>query len=228
MHKRPRGCIFDSTTGRAEFRLGLVAAYFCGECEASLSEWGVSDKQLESLARILSYVRDFAIRKPRSIPTSVFIGHGRRKDWEQVRDHLISLGVEVDEFSVPPTAGITTVERLTQMLDRACFAILVMTAEDKQPDGHVNPRLNVVHEIGLFQGKLGFEKSIIVKEKRAAQFSNIQGLTYIPYAKGKIAQAFPDIERVLVRERVIQAPAGVASGKARPRVGKTRGTAKRP
>jgi hypothetical protein len=203
MHKRPRGCIFDTTKDRAEFRLGLVAAYFCGECEASLSEWGATDRQLESLSRILSYVRDFAIRKPRHIPTSVFIGHGRCKDWEQVRDHLISLGVEVDEFNVYPTPSILTVDRLTQMLDRACLAILVMAAEDRQADGSLHPRLNVVHEIGLFQGRLGFQKSIIVKEKRAGKFSNIDGLTYIAYSKGKIAGAFPEIDRALVRERVI-------------------------
>jgi hypothetical protein len=72
-----------------------------------------------------------------------------------------------------------------------------------------------VHEIGLFQGKLGFQKSIIVMEKRVGRFSNIDGLTYIPYAKGKIARAFPEIEKALLRERVIQAPAGVATGKAK-------------
>jgi hypothetical protein len=229
MHKRPRGCIFDCTEGREEFRLDLVAAYFCGECEASLSEWGVSDKQLESLACILSYVRDFAIRKPRSIPTAVFIGHGRCKDWEQVRDHLVSLGVEVDEFGVYPNAGIQTVDRLTQMLDRACLAILVMTAEDKQADGSLRPRQNVVHEIGLFQGKLGFQKSIIVKEKRAVKFSNIDGLTYIPYSKGKIADAFPEIDRTLVRERVIQPTiVTVPTGKPKRRLNTPTGSSKKP
>jgi hypothetical protein len=218
MHKRPRGCVFDATVGRAEFRLSLVAAYLCAECEASLTEWGVSDRQLESIGQVLSYVRDFAIRKPRAMPMSVFIGHGRCKDWEQIRDRLTALRIEVDEFNVYPTAGITTVDRLSQMLNRACFAILVVTAEDKQADGHFNPRLNVVHEIGLFQGRLGFQKSIIVKEKRAARFSNIDGLTYIPYAKGKIAGAFPEIEKALIRERVIHPSASAVPVKARARV----------
>jgi hypothetical protein len=218
MHKRPRGCVFDATVGREQFRLSLVAAYLCAECEASLTEWGVSDRQLASIGQLLSYVRDFAIRKPRAMPTSVFIGHGRCKDWEQIKDHLTVLGIEVDEFNVYPTAGITTVDRLTQMLNRACFAILVMTAEDRQPDGRFNPRLNVVHEMGLFQGRLGFEKSVIVKEKKAARFSNIDGLTYIPYPKGKVAEAFPEIERALIRERVIQPPASLVPVKARARV----------
>jgi hypothetical protein len=218
MHKGLRGCVFDATEGRAEFRFILVAAYLCAECEASLTEWGVSDRQLESIGHVLSYVRDFAIRKPRTMPTSVFIGHGRCKDWEQIRDRLTTLGIEVDEFNVYPAAGITTVDRLSQMLNRACFAILVMTAEDKQANGRLNPRLNVVHEIGLFQGRLGFKKSIIVKEKRAAPFSNIDGLTYIPYPKGNVAEAFPEIEKVLTRERVIQPSAGVVPVNVRARV----------
>ena len=228
IHKKPRGCVFDATVGRAQFRLSLVAAFLCAECEASLAEWGITDKQLDSLARVLSYVRDFAIRRPRARPTSVFIGHGKRKDWEQVRNHLIKLGLEVDEFNGYPTAGITTVDRLTHMLDKACFAILVMTAEDKQADGHVNARQNVVHEIGLFQGKLGFEKSIIVMEKGVGRFSNIDGLTYIPYAKANIAEAFPEIERALLRERVIQAPVHVAGGKVALRARRASGRTKKP
>ncbi len=215
-HRRVRGCVFDLTSGRREFRLDLFAAQLCAECEGLLSEWGVSDRQLESIEEILAYVRDFVIRKPRSTPSSVFIGHGRHKDWEKIRDHLVTLGLPVEEFNAFPTAGITTVQRLTQMLSKACLAILVMTAEDIQVDGKTNARQNVVHEIGLFQGRLGFEKSIIVKEHGATEFSNIGGLTYIPYKKGKIEETFRDIEHVLVRERVIESVPSTLLPKAMP------------
>ena len=204
VHNGFRACVFDSTTGRRKFLSVLIAAYLCADCEARLSEWGVTDKQLGSIARLLNYVREFAIHRPRTVPTSVFIGHGRRKDWEQLRDHLCNeLGLDVDEFNVSPSAGYTTVERLGHMLDAARFAILVMTAEDRQWDGKINARQNVVHEIGLFQGRLGFHNSIIVKEDGAAEFSNISGLTYIPFTSGKLAQTFSEIDRVLLRERVI-------------------------
>jgi len=204
VHKGFRACVFDSTIGRRKFLSVLIAAYLCADCEARLSEWGVTDKQLDSIARLLSYVREFAIHRPRTMPTSVFIGHGRRKDWESVRDHLRDqLGLDVDEFNVSATAGFTTVERLAHMLAGARFAILVMTAEDRQLDGRVNARQNVVHEIGLFQGKLGFHNSIIVKEAGVEEFSNIRGLTYISFPRGKITRAFSEIERVLLRERVV-------------------------
>jgi Predicted nucleotide-binding protein containing TIR-like domain len=207
VHNGFRGCIFNSTVGRRKFLSVLIAGYLCGDCEARLCEWGVSDKALESIGNLLSYVRDFAVRKPRKIPTSIFIGHGRRMDWKEVRSHLVdSYGLNVDEFSVYPSAGITTVERLTQMLESACFAILVMTAEDPQKGGKRKARQNVVHEIGLFQGRLGFPRAIILKENGAEEFSNVKGLTYIPFKKGGIAEAFPEIDRALVRERVISTP----------------------
>jgi hypothetical protein len=38
------------------------------------------------------------------------------------------------------------------MLDQARFAFLVMTAEDEQADGNHHARMNVIHEVGLFQG----------------------------------------------------------------------------
>ena len=206
VHKWFRACIFDSTTGRRKFLSVLIAGYLCADCEARLCEWGVSDRVLDSIGHLLSYVRDFAIRKPRSIPMSVFIGHGRRKDWQKVRDHLTkTYGLHVDEFNVSPSAGVITVERLTQMLESACFAILVMTAEDWERGGKRKARQNVVHEIGLFQGRLGFPRAIILKEKGAEEFSNINGLTYISFKKAKIEETFVEIDRALVRERIITA-----------------------
>jgi len=75
-------------------------------------------------------------------------------------------------------------------------------------DGKTHARENVVHEIGLFQGRLGFRKSIIVKQNGTAEFSNIAGLTYIPYPKGKIEEAFPEIVRTLIREGVLDSRVG--------------------
>ena len=205
-HREFRACIFNSTNGRSKFLSVLVAGYVCADCEARLYEFGVSRRQLDSLGRLLGFVRDFAIRKPRNIPMKVFIGHGRRKDWQTIRDHLTSAhGLTVEEFNVSPTAGMSTIERLTEMLESACLAILVMTPENQQASGKVNARQNVVHEIGLFQGKLGFPRAIIVKERAAEEFSNIKGLTYIPFNKGRIGEILPEIDRVLVRERVVPA-----------------------
>jgi predicted nucleotide-binding protein len=89
------------------------------------------------------------------------------------------------------------------MLDVAAIAFIVMTAEDEQPDGKIRARMNVVHEAGLFQGRLGFTKAIILLEDGCEEFSNIEGLGQIRFPKGNIAARFEEIRRVLEREGLI-------------------------
>jgi predicted nucleotide-binding protein len=90
------------------------------------------------------------------------------------------------------------------MLDQASFAFLVMTAEDEQADGDHHARMNVIHEVGLFQGRLGFERAIVLLEEGCKEFSNIQGLGQIRYPKGNISAIFEKIREVLEREGTVE------------------------
>src|SRR5215510_9142703 len=120
-----------------------------------------------------------------------FIGHGRSLVWRELKDFLGDrLGLSVDEFNRVPVAGIATSTRLSEMLDAAAFAFLVMTAEDEQVDGKVRARENVVHEVGLFQGRLGFARAIVLVEDGCEEFSNIHGLGQIRFPTGNIAAKF--------------------------------------
>ena len=122
-----------------------------------------------------------------NIGTNIFIGHGRSQDWRELKDFISErLKLPYDEFNRVPVAGITNITRLTEMLDNACMAFLVMTAEDEQSDGTLHPRENVVHEAGLFQGRLGFDRAIILLEDKCEEFSNIHGLGQIRFSKGNM------------------------------------------
>jgi predicted nucleotide-binding protein len=70
-----------------------------------------------------------------------------------------------DEFKRVPVAGLTNIGRLSQMLDEAAIAFLSMTSEDEQADGKLHARMNVIHEVGLFQGRLGFHRAILLLEE---------------------------------------------------------------
>ena len=89
------------------------------------------------------------------------------------------------------------------MLDDSGFAFLVLTAEDERPGGAMHPRENVIHELGLFQGHLGFERAIILLEEGCVEFSNIHGLTRIPFPRGNIKAIFEETRRVLEREGIL-------------------------
>ena len=80
-----------------------------------------------------------------------------------------------------------------------------MTGEDELKDGTLQPRMNVVHEAGLFQGRLGFSRAIILLEQGCEEFSNIQGLGQIRFPKGNIKAVFEDVRLVLEREGIVSA-----------------------
>ena len=138
------------------------------------------------------------------VGTKVFIGHGRSLAWRELKDFVQDrLGLPWDEFNRVPIAGVTNIARLLEMLDSAAIALLVLTGEDELADGDVQPRMNVVHEAGLFQGRLGFTRAIVVLEEGGKEFSNIQGLGHIRFPKGRISAAFEEVRGVLEREEII-------------------------
>jgi predicted nucleotide-binding protein len=133
----------------------------------------------------------------------IFIGHGRSATWRDLKDFIQDrLRLQWDEFNREPTAGKSTKERLEEMLDASSFAFLVMTAEDETPDGKWQARANVIHEVGLFQGRLGFERAIVLLEHGCEEFSNITGITQIRFLKGNVRAIFEDIRQVLERENI--------------------------
>lgn len=139
------------------------------------------------------------------VGTNVFIGHGSSSVWKDLKDFIQDrLHLPWDEFNRVPVAGVTNITRLSQMLDEAAIAFLIMTAEDEHADGKLHARMNVVHEAGLFQGKLGFERAIVLLEEGCEAFSNIEGLGQIRFPRGNISAVFEEIRRVLEREGLIQ------------------------
>ena len=143
---------------------------------------------------------------PSPAQRTVFIGHGHSSEWLKLEKFLRErLHLNVVEFNSSSPLGVATTKRLNEMLEAADFAFLVLTGEDEQTTGKLNPRLNVVHEAGLFQGKLGFEKAIILREEGCEDFSNVHGLGEGRFPKGKITAEFEEVRRVLEREGVIGA-----------------------
>lgn len=135
---------------------------------------------------------------------SIFIGHGRSPIWRELKDFVQDrLQLPWDEFNREAVAGIGTSDRLEAMLNGASFAFLVMTAEEEHADSTMHARPNVIHEVGLFQGKLGMRRAIVLLEEGCSEFSNIVGLGQIRFPRGNISAVFEEIRRVLEREQGI-------------------------
>ncbi|WP_240806611.1 TIR domain-containing protein [Polyangium spumosum] len=161
-------------------------------------------KQAQYLVRYLQKTRKMKGKTVAKVDGKIFIGHGRSRVWKDLKDFLQDrLKLQWDEFNRDPTAGLSTKERLEGMLDEACFAFIIMTAEDERADQTKHARANVIHEVGLFQGRLGFKRAIVLLEQGCEEFSNIVGLGQIRFPPGDVASKFEDIRLVLEREGLL-------------------------
>ncbi len=75
-----------------------------------------------------------------------------------------------------------------------------MTGEDETSEGGLRARQNVIHEAGLFQGHLGFNRAIVLLEEGTEEFSNIQGIEQIRFGKKNIKETFGEVLATLRRE----------------------------
>lgn len=163
---------------------------------------GVVRRAGTHLERLIKRKKGSAIKSGKA--TRVFIGHGRSPAWRELKDFIEDrLALPIEEFNRVPVAGTSNKERLSEMLDASALAFLIFTGEDDHSDGRSHARMNVVHEAGLFQGRHGFNRAIILLEEGCESFSNLDGLAYISFPKGRITAAFEEIRRVVEREGLV-------------------------
>jgi hypothetical protein len=212
----------EGTSGQRRELRGVLGAWLDGELHS-----GPDQRQYEAIVADLGrqgwFVRDgrlvigesvrgravgpAATAAIRAQGRAVFIGHGHSPLWRELKDFIADrLALPWDEFNRVSPAGITHTARLETMLDAAGIAFLVLTAEDEQTDGRVLARQNVVHEAGLFQGRLGFTRALVVLEEGCEEFSNIHGLGQIRFPAGNIAAKFAEMWEVLEREGFVTPP----------------------
>jgi hypothetical protein len=136
-----------------------------------------------------------------AVKPRIFIGHGHSGQWRLLADHLRDLhGYDVEAFESGSRAGHTVRDILDGLLESTDVALLVMTAEDVQKGGELRARQNVVHEAGLFQGRLGFPRAVILLEEGTEEFSNVNGVQYIGFGPENIRETFGDVLALLRRE----------------------------
>ena len=131
----------------------------------------------------------------------IFIGHGHNPQWRDLKDHLVDLhGFEVHAYEMGARAGHAVRDILEKLLKDADIGILVLTKDDESLEGGFHPRLNVVHELGLFQGRLGFVRAVALAEDGVELFSNIHGIQRIDFSANNIRESFGEVVATIRRE----------------------------
>jgi predicted nucleotide-binding protein len=203
----------EGTTGcylRCSFDRYELVVELSGEDNGgfSISVAAPTNGELERVMRVFNLAENDArlpaapVVQPVQPPVVVFIGHGgASNDWRLIKDHLHDLHhYKIEAYEVGARAGHTIRDVVSTMLDGSSFALLVMTGEDETANGGARARQNVVHETGLFQGRLGFNRAIAVVENGVEVFSNLDGVQQIRYDKGSVMSTFGEILATLRRE----------------------------
>lgn len=204
----------DEAEFYADYRRSSETAYFwrhAGNCmlevtaEVASTQVDVRALDRATIERVFAVFESAAphaqIAPPAEPKPTIFIGHGGAADWRDLKDHLHEQhDYPVEAYETGSRAGHAVRDVLEDMLDSSSFAILVMTGEDETADGSLRARQNVVHEAGLFQGALGFNRAIVLLENGVESFSNIEGINQIRFDRGHIRSTFGDVLATLRRE----------------------------
>lgn len=145
----------------------------------------ISDKRDEALLGRL---------KSRIPVRSIFIGHGRSREWSKLYDYVQKFhGVNVEAFESKSRSSEFIGDVLDGLLERNQAALLVLTGDDIVGEDSSRARQNVVHEAGLFQGRLGFGRTALLVESGVEIFSNMDGFQQIRFEKSKIEGCFSEV-----------------------------------
>ena len=105
---------------------------------------------------------------------------------------------KADCFETEAYAGDPIGEVLQRTLDKATFAVLVLTGEDIMADGRLRARQNVVHEIGLFQGALR-GRTVMLRQEGVEGFANVAGVLQLHFKGKNIKTTFEKLRRALIQ-----------------------------
>jgi len=160
----------------------------------------------ESYGQFDQLISEFIARRtfPRTTDwqPKVFIGHGRDNCWRAVKDFLEDeCDVAVSCFESESRGGYAIDDVLMSCLDECSMAVCILTAEDDMgSDSTLRARQNVVHEVGLCQGRYGVDRVALLVEEGVEEFSNIYGIVQLRFPHGRVDAVFHELHRMLRRE----------------------------
>ena len=101
------------------------------------------------------------------------------------------------ELEQQPSGGRTLIEKLDDNAARCDSAVVVMTGDDLANEDEARVRENVMHELGFFQGRYGRDRVVLLHEDGVHTPSNLGGVVYVPYPKGRVDAGFHVLQREL-------------------------------
>jgi len=184
-HAETTDCIFDFCNQKTDIKTSIRTGRICPTCERLLFEFGVTEKQYQSISVLLKLMIG------KSSFDSVFIIHGHGEYKNTVARFVESIGITPIILSEQPDGGRTIIEKFEKESSRADFAIALYTPDDiggvvntKYEELNPRARQNVVFEHGFFTAKLGRENVVVLLKngvKKLEIAGDNDGIIYVPF-----------------------------------------------
>lgn len=181
VHDRAEGCLFDFCFNKPDIKLGMVAGTICPQCRSILLRYGVEERALNAIERILQYVRSEAIGKPIIFnENEAFIV--MRFSNNDENDHAYKYGIQsaLKDLNIKCLRADDRVisgqllQKVRQSIEKCRFIIAKVDSDN----------LNVYFELGLAMG-LDKEVLLISEDNLVLQLpSDLKNWECLTYPKG--------------------------------------------
>ncbi|MFR7604466.1 MAG: hypothetical protein ACLUV3_03690 [Oscillospiraceae bacterium] len=181
VHDKAEGCMFDFCFNKPDIKLGMVAGTICPQCRSVLLRYGIKERALNAIERILLYVRSEAIGKPVMFnENEAFIV--MRFSSNDENDHAYKYGIQpaLKDLSIKCLRADDKVisgqllQKVRQSIEKCRFIIAKVDSDN----------LNVYFELGLAMG-LDKDVLLISEEDLVMQLpSDLKNWECLTYPKG--------------------------------------------
>ena len=138
-------------------------------------------------------------------PANIFISHGREsKALDLLNNFIRAIGLIPVIVMEQPSQGMSLDDKVIAYMQTCAAAIILATGDDKVEGGeHLQPRQNVIHEIGIAQQVLTNRITYLLEE--GTEFpSNIAPKVYERFTNNNLSKAFIAIVRDLRAFGILQ------------------------
>lgn len=184
-HERAEGCMFDFCFKKSDIKLGMVAGTICLQCRSALLKYGISEKALNAIERMLLYVRSEAIGKPIMFnENEAFIV--MRFSNNDENDHAYEYGIKhaLEDLKIKCIRADERVvsgqllQKVRQNIERCRLIVAKVDSNN----------LNVYFELGLAMG-LDKDVLLISEEDLVIQLpTDLKNWECLTYSKGNYEQ----------------------------------------
>lgn len=181
LHEPAVGCLFDFCGDKTDIRLGMMTGTICSSCRSILLQYGIEEKIINAIEKMLSYVRSEAIGRPVIFDENaafVVMRFSANDDNDNAYKYGIKMALsELNIRCIRADEILGTgqlLEKIKRSIEKNRFVIAKVDSEN----------LNVYFELGL---AMGLDKDVLlISEKDLVPQlpSDLKNWECLTYSKG--------------------------------------------